>query len=212
MISSINIIAEIHTPDIPPVVVQPLALDLQCTDYVVNIYDPGYFSATNRDVYLNNLSKRFYQRFGDVYDMLNFVTAADYIENRHHIAFKNTVQGIGQTIFDHTAMTGSSGHLLGFNVFPSTSFIDGADVGYVHEFGHQWIQYMQLAPFSSGIPHWPISSLAFGVMGVSIPPNGVGGNYNCKLVSETGRRAVAPRQQSENLYRLRSVYDGLVGG
>src|SRR5690242_1871556 len=52
--SSYNIIAAIHTPEIPPVVVQELASDMQSTDYVVNIHDPGYFSATNRDDYLNN--------------------------------------------------------------------------------------------------------------------------------------------------------------
>src|SRR5262249_13387679 len=154
---------------------QDLASDMQSTDYVVNIYDPGYFTATNRDAYLNNVSKRLYQSFGDAYDMLNFVSVTNYITERHHIAVKNDVQGIGEVIFDNSAATGSNGNLLGFNAFPNESFFDGAETGYIHEFGHQWIQFMHVVPFDSGIPHWPISSLAAGVMGFSILPTREGG-------------------------------------
>jgi len=45
VVTSYNIIAAIHTSEIPPVAVQDLASDMQSTDYVVNIYDPGYFTA-----------------------------------------------------------------------------------------------------------------------------------------------------------------------
>src|SRR5262245_23444285 len=192
VVISYNIIAAIHTPEIPPIAVQDLASDMQSIDYVVNIYDPGYFTATNRDAYLNNISKRLYQSFGDAYDMLNFVTVTNYIENAHHIQVKNNVIEMGKQTFNNSATTGSNGNLLGFNVFPNETFFDGAATNYIHEFGHQWIQYMQLVPFSSGIPHWPISSLAAGVMGFSILPTREGGTYNCKLVPESGGVRLMP--------------------
>jgi len=214
--SSYNIIAAIHTPEIPPVVVQELASDMQSTDYVVNIYDPAYFSATNRDDYLNNISKRLYQAFGDVYDMLDFVSVTNYIANAHHIGVKNDIQGIGQRIFDNSAARGSNGTLLGFNVFPNESLFDGAATVYIHEFGHQWIQFMQLVPFSIGIPHWPISSLASGVMGFSIPPTSQGGTYNCRLVSETGGVRLQPDDNPKtftdfDLYMMGLVAEQEVG-
>ena len=185
IITSINIFADIHTPEIPAVTVQQLAPDMQSTDTVVNIFDPGYFSAISSGVDLNRPSKRLYQRFGDVYDMINLVTAANYGANRFHNSLKNTVQGIGNSIFDVTGQSGSGGKLLGVNIYPVASFFDGANPGYIHEFGHQWVQVMHLAPFSSGIPHWPLSSMAHGVMGFSLS-GGEGGNYACKVVPDTG--------------------------
>ncbi len=190
--SSVNLSAAIHTPDLPTVAVARLAPDLQCTDYVVNIVAPAFFNATQSGVNLNVVSQRFYQTFRDEYDMLNLATAGFYVQNRIHVGVKNDVQGIGQTINDRTAGTGSTGRLLGFNLFPNIAFFDGANTGYIHEIGHQWIQFMQVAPFTSGIPHWPFSSMAAGVMGFSIPGSGAGGNYNCRITTEAGGVRLTP--------------------
>src|SRR5215471_14434077 len=211
MFLSVNILTEIYTPNLPTVVVQSVAPDMQTTDSVVNIYDPGYFSETSNGVDLYRISRRIYQQFGDVYDMLNLVTAADYIENHHHVVVRNNVQGIGIAIMDNRAGTGNDAQLLGFDVFPSSVFFDGADHGYSHEFGHQWIQYMRVVPFESGIPHWPISSLASGVMGFSLPPSAEGGDYNCKLVSEAGGVRLQPDNNPKTFTDFDLYMMGLLG-
>jgi hypothetical protein len=48
--------------------------------------------------------------------------------------------------------------------------------------GHQWINFLTLPILASGSPHWPISSLARGIMGFSIPPTQEGGEFNFNLV------------------------------
>ena len=69
-------------------------------------------------------------------------------------------------------------------MFPISHYFDGAETGYQHELGHQWINFMYGTPFEVGIPHWPLSDLASGVMGISISGSNVGGRFPYNLISE----------------------------
>src|SRR5262249_43984478 len=49
--------------------------------------------------------------------------------------------------------------------------------GAIHEIGHQWINFSTHPLLHLGSPHWPISTLARGIMGLSIPGSGAGGAF-----------------------------------
>jgi hypothetical protein len=86
------------------------------------------------------------------------------LENRYHIGLKNTTAGIGVPMFDQSADYGARGKVLGLTMFPNPHFIDAADSSISHELGHQWIQFVS-DPALPGRPHWPISTMATGIMG-----------------------------------------------
>ena len=179
-----NVFAEIITDQIPRLPVTSLAADAQRTTHVVNIVDSDYVTGANPDV--TRVTKRFYQLVGDDYDFLNIVHVLSRFQNRFHAVTKNEVLGIGENVFNSAVFYGSSGRLSGITHFPISSFFDGADYGYQHELGHQWINFLHMPPLSLGIPHWPLSSTASGIMGFSIGPTGQGGDYPCLLTPEPG--------------------------
>jgi hypothetical protein len=183
LISRANIFAEIITPEIPRLPVTVMAPDVQRTDTFVNIVDSAFFGSTF-DYF--RVAKKFYQFFPDDFDFLNIVLLPGYFQNRFHFTVKNEVQGIGLARIDNAAFYGSNGRLKGITVFPNTFFFDGATAGYQHELGHQWINYLSTAPFSSGIPHWPLSSMASGIMGWSDPVTLQGLSFPCRLLAEPG--------------------------
>ena len=64
---------------------------------------------------------------------------------------------------------------------PASDFFDGGQEAHSHEIGHQWINFLKQTTLATGTPHWPVSSLANGLMGFSIPGSGAGGDYGCRL-------------------------------
>ena len=176
---------------IPHVVSQITDVEVKQSPHVVNLYLPGLYPA-NMDVAY--VTQHFYQHFSDVYDFINVIFIPEHFENRYHIVVKNSVQGIGLSIFDNTATYGSTTHKLqGITVYPITGYFDLAERSSVHELGHQWINYLSVPQLQGVTPHWPISSLARGIMGwqgsgiqgldfpYQLVPIG-DGNYRCNYV------------------------------
>lgn len=194
-VARLNLFAEIITSEIPRLPVTRLAQDVEYTDYAVNILDPSFFSVNAQGLMFDatRTLKRFYQVFPDEFDSLNLIYVPSYPQNRVRVALKNDVQGIGQQLFNNTSFYGSAGRLLGFSIFPSSNFFDGAESGYQHELGHQWINYLSFSPLDSGRPHWPLSSLATGIMGWSDPVTKQGFDFPCQLVRESGGVRLVPR-------------------
>lgn len=177
----LNTFVDVYTPDVPAVAIDRPAADVQATDRLVNIVDPAFLSDGN----VKRIAQTFYRYYGDGFDFLNIVSTPSRPLNRFHVTVKNDVQGIGEARIDTTAQYGSSGRLLGYSVFPVPPFYDGASTGYIHETGHQWVNFLNFAPFASGIAHWPVSSMATGVMGFSIGGSGgEGGAFPCKVVDD----------------------------
>jgi len=164
---------------------------VQATTRLVNIQDPAYF-LTNSPA---RVTEEFYRWFGDDYDVINLIYEPQRFANRTHSIVKNTVQGIGRTASDSSAAFGSAGRLVGISQFPIPTLFDGAETGHIHEFGHQWINFLNAAPFASGVPHWPKSTMATGVMGFSIGgQGGQGGSFPCEVVDEgNGTLRLNPR-------------------
>ncbi len=187
--SRINTFTNVITSDIPRGTINRAAPDVQFTDNLVNIVDPTY--EANRDY--RKVARKFFQYFKDEYDFLNIVSAQNTIENRFHFGVQNSVRGIGIPLFDTSLDYGSGGQLLGISVFPSSTIYDGAEAGYQHETGHQWVEFLDLPAIKTGRPHWPYSSLASGIMGFSIPGSGAGGEFACTLTPEAGGVRLTPR-------------------
>jgi uncharacterized protein (TIGR03437 family) len=194
-LSKYGVGAEIAAPDIPRLSVTSDAADVQHTAYLVNIRMPAAFPPAGGDPSVipdgNPVLKRFYQLFPDSYDMLNLVYSPSFFQNRFHVGYRNDVQGIGTQIFNSTSTAGSAGALLGVNHFPLTSYFDAGETAFVHEFGHQFIDFSTLPILAQGVPHWPISSLASGVMGFSLP-GAEGGRFPCRVTQASGGVQLTP--------------------
>ncbi|WP_421797472.1 T9SS type A sorting domain-containing protein [Haliscomenobacter sp.] len=180
--SQYNLFVPVRTAEMANVTVQRKEATVQATDVLVNIV-----AQNDKTVEYNTVAKKFYQHYDDRFDFINFVHIPGYIGNRFHSTVKTTVQGIGTSRFDNSSNFGSRGQLKGFNAFPLAGFYDPVTNGFVHEFGHQWINFADDSPFADGIPHWPFSSVGAGVMGISIGGrNGAGGSFSKTLTPATG--------------------------
>ncbi len=155
-----------------------LAGDMQATSHVVNIRVPAMNAASPNVI---SATTRFYDIFPDDYDFLNVIFVPERPANRTHTVIFNLTAGIGLGYVNFTASYGSGGNLLGLNQYPITSLFDLAETASVHEFGHQWINYLDLPELASGGAHWPLSSLARGIMGFS-GDGGQGLNFPYDLV------------------------------
>lgn len=185
----LNTFTNVTVADIPRQTITRAAADVQYTENLVNVVDPTFTTASD----YKKIARKFYQYFNDDYDFINIVSAQNNIANRFHFGVQNNVQGIGLSQLNTSQEYGSGGKLLGISVFPSTGFFDGAEQGYTHELGHQWIQFLDEPTVRSGRPHWPFSSLAAGMMGFSIAGSGAGGNFSCTLTPEAGGVRLTPR-------------------
>lgn len=174
--SPVNVIAEVWTSEIGLRDVHPNDAGGQETDYVANyvatgsqlqIFDPKQWTG------------RFYETHVDNFDFLNLVLVGGRLGNRTHTIVRNSVQGIGLAELNETEDYGSGGYLQGVNTFPVSSLFDGGEAGFIHETGHQWMNYCAGMHFESGIPHWPKGDIAINVMGITL--SGAGsppGPYN----------------------------------
>lgn len=184
----VNTFLDVYSPSLGSFPTLQLTPTMQATSHLVNIVSSV---APGDD--LRPLVRQFYQVLGDDYDFINLVFTPTRAANRDHITVKNAVTGIGKALSDNTAQYGSAGRLKGLNRFPVPTLFDGATTGYVHELGHLWINFVNLAPFAQGLPHWPYSSMGGGVMGISIPPTNQGGSFGCDVVDENGQVRLNPR-------------------
>ncbi len=114
---------------------------------------------------------------GDRFDFVAFISNVTTNGNRHYLALRNDVTGIGLPLTDQSAPFGGTGRLRGLLVFPLDASFDGADHAMIHETGHAWINFATDQTLGAGRPHWPPSTMALGVMGMSIPGSGAGGEF-----------------------------------
>ncbi|HKW02073.1 MAG TPA: hypothetical protein VJN96_19785 [Vicinamibacterales bacterium] len=185
-----NIFVDVYGADAGTYPITRLSQFVQVTPRLVNIQDPTYFVSNDPA----HVTQEFYRWFGDDFDVLNLIYSPERFQNRNHFTVKNTVDGIGLARTDNTARYGSAGRLQGISQFPIPGLYDGAENGHIHELGHQWINFLNFTPISVGIPHWPPSSMAGGVMGFSIGgTGGEGGDFRCNVTDQNGVVTLTPR-------------------
>jgi hypothetical protein len=198
-------VADLKIPRLPVVADAP---DVQHTDYVVNILSPQAFPSNAAPSAIPDpasVTQRFFALFPDVFDVINIVYVRSFFQNRHHVLLRNAVHGIGLPIFDNGSTYGSSSQLQGISVFPIPSYFDGADYGLQHEFGHQWINFLNVPPVAAGIPHWPLSTMASGTMGFSIS-GGEGGNFPCTIVPDPNGVRIVPKNPNVPVFGDLDLY------
>src|SRR5262245_49513660 len=189
-----NMFVDVYTPAVGTMTIQRLASDAQGTARVLNIVDPSFLTDNN----VRRVAQTFYRYYGDDFDFLNIVSTPSRFLNRTHTTSRNDVDGIGVTRVDNSAQYGSAGRLRGFTAFPAPGFYDGAETGFSHEIGHQWINHLNFSPFNTGVPHWPVSSMATGVMGFSIGgTGGEGGSFLCNVVDDGATVQLLPQASGD---------------
>ncbi len=159
-----NLFQNIVDGSVPPVTPVISDVEVQSTPHLVNLYLPGLYPDTMDDQYV---AQHFYAHFADDYDFLSIIYTPAHFANRFHYQTRNSVSGIGLSIFDNDAAFGVPGmhRLKGITVYPITSYFDLAERGSQHEIGHQWINFLHSSQLLGVTPHWPVSSLAYGIMG-----------------------------------------------
>jgi hypothetical protein len=170
-----NLSVNVLDDSIPQINTTPMTSNVIAGPDIVNIYMPSSIPG-NFD--LPSITKEFYLLFPDHYDFINIVYTDETTNNRSHYVVSNNVQGIGLNIFSQSKYYGSDTKLMGITIFPIDVFFDLSDIGFSHELGHQWINYV----YPIGSPHWPISDMAQGVMGMNIPGTNVGGSFPFELI------------------------------
>lgn len=169
---------DVYSPPVPVAPIYRLTPGVQMTEHLVNIHDPQFHS----DLDVNRVMATFYTLFADDYDQFNVIWLPSRPgNNRTHAVLRSDAAGIGLA-----SPAPGDARLKGLNRFPVAYIFDGATQGYTHEVGHQWIEYAHFAPFDHGSPglHWPISSMASGVMGFSSAIGAVGSHLQCRVVVE----------------------------
>ncbi len=196
-----NMFADIIDSGIPPVNIKSVSASVQYSTHLVNIVRPIFF----KDFKVTSLLKDFYTHFGDNYDFVNVIYEFPHLKNAHHVGIKNDVKNIGLTISDDTSRYGSSGRLKGYSAFPCSDFFDGASPHYQHELGHQWINFLTVPPLDIALPHWPLSDLASGIMGLGASRWGQGLSFPFDL-APSGSNYTATAKTDPKVFTDLSLY------
>ncbi len=180
--SSYNIFINVLDSNVPAAPVQELANDGRRTARVLNLRRPelALSPETAPVTRLEDIRRAVREAYKNLPDGFDFVQVAwtlpTYFQNRGHLSTKNSVSGNGSTIRDENALWGSAGKLQGVTVFPVDTFIDFAEPTFSHETAHQWIMFSKHPLLQPAVPHWPPSTMARGIMGVTISGS-VGGAF-----------------------------------
>lgn len=150
----------------PAVSVNSVKRDTQVSTHVVNIrYDDLYLGSEVPP----NVTREFYRSFPDRYDFLAVVEQVRSPHNRFPLIVRNDTEGIGLATFDNGKTYGSRNDLEGIIHYPIDSFYDLAETANLHEIGHRWAVYIRHHMLDPSSPHWPLSDLAHGIMGLASP-------------------------------------------
>jgi hypothetical protein len=185
-----NLHISVRTSAMQGVEVLQLAPDAQRSAHILNLRDDDLLLGTH---VLTDRLTRFYLYLGDDYDFIAVLDQVNTTTNRSYFVRRNSIQGIGRQIFDRLPPNFAP-RLKGTVIFPIDSLFDAASRTVSHELGHSMMVYLNNPEFAAGFSHWPISDIAFGIMGFSIPGSNVGGNFPFSLI-----------EQADGNYFLQSV-------
>ena len=205
-VAQYNVFVDVLVPSTPPVTVTPVSPTVQRSEHLVNMVDPGFYATGD----LESVAQDFYLHFGDNYEFLSFVWEIGHFRNRNHIPLNNQVHNIGVGIGSPALSWGSAGRLVGRSEFPIPTMFDAAGPAYLHELGHQWVNFLPITPIDAAIPHWPLSDLAAGIMGWGRGPNTQGLDFSFDLVASGPDYALVPSTSPKVYTDLSRYLMGLV--
>jgi hypothetical protein len=210
-----NLFIDVLTLDIPSVTIRAASPDVQYSDHLVNVVDPTFFPQ-NFASFLpgdKKVGRTFYTHFPDIYDFLNIISEISFPRNRGHIVIQNNVANIGVFVGNSPDASvggptawGSATRLLGATEFPMPTGFDGANWGYLHELGHQWVNHLTVSPLKAGPgAHWPLSDLASDIMGYENASSPQGLRFDFDLVPSGSDYVMVPNS-SPKVYSDLSLY------
>lgn len=179
---------------VPNVAVSILSAAAQAASHVVNIrFDSIYAGGQVPPEIL----RTFYQFYGDDFD---FVVVLEQVQSPLgplYFAVRNAVTGLGLQTFTRTETFGSAARLQGILHFPQEALFDPAATAFLHQLAHRWMNFSNLASLRALRPHWPISTLAYGITGTENPTTGAEEIFRWQLTanpdgSHTVHAAAAP--------------------
>jgi hypothetical protein len=181
----INLSVNVRDASVPDVVVTPVSATAQRSPHVLNLILDSLFTGGGNSAPLTAVRNAL-AIIGDNTEFVAVIQQVSSTNNRNFVGVRNTTQGIGLPRFDNGAAFGSAARLEGVINYPIDGFFDLGERAGIHELGHRWINFSRHSALSTGRPHWPISDIASGIMGFSIPPSGQGGNFDYTLTPAGG--------------------------
>lgn len=156
----------------PDVSITPLGADAQRSAHLLNLrHDEVSVNATP------SLVARAIARLGSSdFDFIAVIANVSTTNNRNYQSIRNDITGLGHSIFDFSSSWGTGPRVLGAISYPIDTYFDAAEKATLHEIGHRWINFGTHPALASGRPHWPMSTMAGGIMGFSMA-GGVGGDF-----------------------------------
>ena len=179
----LNAIVNVRDATVPTVTVTPLGADAQASTHVANLRYDAIYAGTPAP---SAMTRRFYALLPDAFDFLAVVEQVQTTNNRNYVSVRNRVRGIGLALIEDTGNRGSASALQGTIQFPIDGLFDLGETAAIHEVGHAFINFLNGSALASGVPHWPISSVAYGVMGGSQGPTRQGVVFPYRLVPLQG--------------------------
>lgn len=182
----INLNANIRDDTMPDVAVRSVsgtAGQAQMTRHVLNLRDDNQYLFLTKNV-PTDFVRRFYSYRGDDFDFLAFVADGIGGENRYYMGVRNDTRGIGADLMNQGAVYGSGSRLQGIVHFPNDNLFDLAEAALSHELGHRWCCFLRLPFLTNEIPHWPMGSIGYGMMGINV--GGAGGTFPYELTAQDG--------------------------
>ena len=201
-----NLTVNVRDAGMPDVAISQLAADAQRSPYVLNLR----VDTTTIGPYPAITKRALEVLGGDRFDFVVVIATVTSNNNRYYASVRNDVRGIGLQTYDNSIPWGGAGRLRGAIAFPIDGFFDGADEGFIHEHGHAWINFGTDAQLRPGAPHWPLSTMAHGVMGFSIGGQGGEGGAFPWLLTSLGDGTV--RVTSEASLRVFTPLDLYIMG
>ena len=193
---------------IPPARVVVIDDSAQYASHVVNLVLPAFDLGRLNDEYgfdLEAATKRFFELFEDRYEVVSVIPqythpTAEYVA--FHQNTQNAVRGTGAAVFNRAARYGSSGTLMGVEVFADGGYADNRLAN--HELTHAWGHYFDWRTIA-GIDtldtvHSPLMTGGESLVGRALRAwNRVGGTPESPVVEQT---PVYARQHPLELYAM----------
>lgn len=164
---------------------------MQASDHVVNI---RVDAASPGTAVPPAVIRTFYNQFPDEYDFIAVLEAVQSVKAPFYTAIQNNVSGIGAAQFNNSSSYGSAGRLESIVQFPVDAAFDAARTDNIRELAHRWMNHLTHPLVGAARPHWPISTLAYGITGLA--------------TGSPDERADFPfvlQQQSDGSYLVRSA-------
>jgi hypothetical protein len=181
--TSTSVSLNIKDAAIPSATVQAIDENAQVTNRVINFRNDSTSLGT---VVAPALIRELYRHFFDDYDFIAIIDSRRAPRFRSYQGVRNAINGIGLVRYDLGPTYGSANRLQGLISYPNDDQFDLAETSNIHEIAHRWMNFTRGTDLEGGAPHWPLSDLAYGLMGRHDPPSNQGLDFPYRLGEASG--------------------------